>query len=356
MIQLRRRKRLRVLLLQLDGKLPSVALMRIAAHHRDRGDIVEYRSAPGLAGLTRNLGEERADLVYASTIFTWTRPLVDELRALRPDAIIGGTGADRGKSACERATLEKLGIGKRQDYSIYPRYTASIGYSQRGCRLKCGFCDVWRAEPVLVEENTIADLWRGDPWPRHLHLLDNDFLGQPRWRAQLDAIRSGGFKVCFNQGINARLIKDAHAREIASVDYRDQEFEERRLYVAWDNVGDEDDLFRGLECLKRAGVSPADVIVYMLVGFVGEGLPPGPIVESDLYREKKIREWGAQPYPMPYRDGVDDARRDLAGFLRWSLRWSRSYSWAQFVEADYQPRNLTKPDAAHEAAQRRLFA
>jgi hypothetical protein len=25
--------------------------------------------------------------------------------------------------------------------------------------------------------NTIADIWRGKPWPKHLHLLDNDFFG-----------------------------------------------------------------------------------------------------------------------------------------------------------------------------------
>lgn len=33
-----------VLLLQLDGKLPNLALMRIAAHHRAQGDAVELRA------------------------------------------------------------------------------------------------------------------------------------------------------------------------------------------------------------------------------------------------------------------------------------------------------------------------
>jgi hypothetical protein len=51
---------------------------------------------------------------------------------------------------------------------------------------------------------TIAEIWRGPPHAKHLHLLDNDFFGQPRdqWEARVDEIRAGGFRVCFNQGIN----------------------------------------------------------------------------------------------------------------------------------------------------------
>lgn len=33
-----------VLLIQCDGKMPNLALMRIAAHHRDQGDFVQLCS------------------------------------------------------------------------------------------------------------------------------------------------------------------------------------------------------------------------------------------------------------------------------------------------------------------------
>jgi len=48
---------------------------------------------------------------------------------------------------------------------------------------------------------------------RHLHLLDNDFFGQPceQWQARIEETRSGGFKVCLNQGINVRLLDDEAA-------------------------------------------------------------------------------------------------------------------------------------------------
>lgn len=42
---------MRVLLWHLDGKLPNLALMRIAAHHRERGDQVELRLTELLAAI-----------------------------------------------------------------------------------------------------------------------------------------------------------------------------------------------------------------------------------------------------------------------------------------------------------------
>jgi hypothetical protein len=44
-----------------------------------------------------------------------------------------------------------------------------------------------------VGSHNCASIWRGAPYPKHIHLLDNDFFGQPRvqWEARLDEVRSG---------------------------------------------------------------------------------------------------------------------------------------------------------------------
>jgi hypothetical protein len=76
---------LRVLLCQLDGKLPNLALMRIAAHHRDRDDYIQLSCG---AQFERGLWD-CFDKVYASAIFKKTAPLVDRLKAVYPSAIIG---------------------------------------------------------------------------------------------------------------------------------------------------------------------------------------------------------------------------------------------------------------------------
>lgn len=324
---------MRVLLIQMDGSLPNIALMRIASHHRALGDDVSLRYSYG-----RDLWEQEPDRVYASLIFERTRPRAEALLRARPDAIVGGTGWDIG------LTLEAGGIAtKAQDYSLYPDFVDSIGFTQRGCRLRCEFCVVPRKEGRVVEEQSIADLWRGDPYPRHLLILDNDFFGQPRWPERIEEIRAGKFKVAFSQGINARMLTDEAAGAIASIDYRDDGFKDRRIYTAWDNKDDEAVLFRGLERLVRAGVEPDAIMVFMLVGFW-----PGETQADRLYRHDRLREFGARPYPMPYV-----RTPELRGFQTWCVgAYDKRVAWADWERAGYSPRRLGLKDAR----QRELFA
>lgn len=320
-------------LFQLDGKLPNLALMRIAAHHRRLGDEVELRQARHAERITPGLFEGRPDKVYASLIFDRTRPLAQRLLEAFPDAVIGGSGWS------ESATLEQAGIpaDTPPDYSDYPAFRQSMGFTQRGCRLKCEFCKVPRMEGAVREASTVAGIWRGDPWPREVLLLDNDFFGQPQWRERIREIREGRFKVSFNQGINARMISDEAAEAIASVDYRDDGMKERRIYTAWDSRKDEEVLFRGLSRLVRAGVRPDDIMVYVLIGFW-----PGESEEDWLYRVQKLQDFGARPYPMPF------SRSPLAvGFQRWVVRRaSRVVSWEEYKAANCRPEKVAARRAA----------
>jgi hypothetical protein len=311
-----------VLLLQLDGKLPNIALMRIAAHHRERGDEVEFRHGRPM----RHLFERNLHRVYASAIFTRTAPAIELLRREYPEAIIGGTGYS------VTGTVEDWGITtKQQDYSIYPAFRQSIGFTQRGCRLRCKFCVVPEKEGGIREEQTIADIWRGDPWPRDLILLDNDFFGQPNWSARIAEIRDARYKVCFSQGINARFLTDEAAEAIASIDYRDDQFTTKRIYTAWDNRKDEERLFAGLNRLVKYGVKPDHIMVYMLCGFW-----QGETHEDREHRRKRLREFGARPYPMPYV-----RTPELVGYQRWVIgAYDKRIPWADWWAAGQRPENL----------------
>src|SRR5215472_5119642 len=274
------------LVFQLDGKIPNIALMRLVAHLRAQGEEIEFR-------WTGNPLKELWDKptrVYASAIFEKSRPVVAQLKGEFPEAIVGGTGVSVDSS------LEAIGIETlKQDYSIYPKWTQSIGFTQRGCRLKCPFCVVPRKEGRIRTEQTIWDIWRGDPWPRELILLDNDFFGQAEWRERIAEIRTGYFKVSFNQGINARFLTDESAEALASVDYRDDSMKYKRIYTAWDNRQDEERLFKGLNRLLKYGVSPSHIMVYMLIGYW-----PGETLQDRLYRQARLRAYGVDPYPMPF--------------------------------------------------------
>ena len=314
-------------LFQLDGKLPNLALMRIAAHHRAQGDDVELRRAGNLTAIQPHLDDRPADRIYASTIFTHTRPVADAFQTVYPDAVIGGTGWD-GMSTLDDAGIPSIGP---LDYTDYPRWTSSIGFTQRGCRLKCSFCVVPAKEGAVREVNRIADIWRGDPWPRHILLLDNDFFGQDGWEARIHELQEGQFKVSFNQGINARMLTDETAAAIASVDYRDDGMKYKQIYTAWDNRKDEDRLFRGLDALVRHGVKPKHVMVYMLCGYW-----PDETHDDREYRRKTLRAFGAMPYPMPYV-----RTKELVGFQRWVLgHYDQYFPWEEWKAAKYEPRNL----------------
>lgn len=311
-----------VLLLQLDGKLPNLALMRIAAHHRERGDQVELHHGADFG----DMFEQPFGRVYASTLFERTRPLAHRVLDTYPTAIIGGTGWD------VVGSLENIGISTQAlDYSLYPSYRHSIGFAMRGCRLRCPFCVVPVKEGRACTAATIAEIWRGNPWPREVVLLDNDFFGNPEWRARVEELRAGHFKVCFTQGINARMLTPEQAEAISSVDYRDSNMAERRLYTAWDRTQDEGRFFAGLELLCRNGVRPRHLLVYMLVGF-----DPGETHKDRDHRRRRLREFGALPYPMPYR-----RTSELVGFQRWVLgAYDKRVDWEDWQCANYQPRQL----------------
>jgi hypothetical protein len=167
--------------------------------------------------LERDLWDVEPDLHYASCIFKFSQERL--MRFQR-------TGRRRSSAApARRSRPHRRGSARRpeyefHDYSDYPDFTASIGFTQRGCRLKCKFCVVPAKEGKPRSVNP-SPIWRGEPYPKHLHLLDNDFFGQPEWRERVAEIRDGGFKVCMSQGINVRLIDEEAAKALATIEYRD---------------------------------------------------------------------------------------------------------------------------------------
>lgn len=293
-----------VRLTQIDGALPNLALMKLAHWHRKNGDSVTVTRS-----IEPDLFEPAYDAVYGSSIFDFSASRVERFRKAWPNAIVGGTGSG------EPITVESItGDDHRGvDYSGYPDFDASIGFTQRGCRLKCKFCVVPQKEGKNRSVATISEIWRGDGHPRKLHLLDNDFFGQPpeQWRERIREIRDGNFRVCLSQGINVRLIDDEAASALASIEYRNTQFNERKLYTAWDNIGDEKVFFRGVDTLERSGIPAKHLMAYMLIGF-----DPLETWERIWHRFNRMVERGIEPYPMVYRR---ERQPKLRQFQRWVI-------------------------------------
>lgn len=315
---------------QIDGALPNLALMKLAAWHKENGDLVTATRQ-----IEPDLFEGPYKKVYGSAIFSFSSDRLDRFRRAWPDAVVGGTGVIGG-STVEDITGSDF---DSYDYSGYPDFGESIGFTQRGCRLKCKFCVVPKKEGKNRSVSTIASIWRGGRHPKKLHLLDNDFFGQPRdqWHARISEIREGAFRVCLSQGINIRLIDDEAAAALATIEYRNTKFNERKLYTAWDNLKDEGVFFRGVDTLERAGIPSKHLMAYMLIGY-----DPLETWDRIWHRFNLMVARGIEPYPMVY----NKTRRDLVSFQRWVITGLyRAVPWNEY-------RRSTKSTESVEAFER----
>lgn len=290
--------------------------MKLAKWHRGKGDQVF------LTPFLRDLRFADWEKAYASSIFTFSESRRISFAQYAPNAIVGGDGykpiwndlkiigRNLGSNLSEVITDENPDL-IIPDYSDYPRFSASIGYSQRGCRLDCAFCRMRTREGEARTVTSLRSIWRGEPFPKHIVLLDNDFFGQSSWKDQLFEAIDGKFRVCFNQGINIRLINEEQAAVLAKVFYCDDQFKQRRLYTAWDNLGDERVFKAGVQTMKNAGIPPKHLMVYMLIGF-----RKGETEQEILYRFNEMVALGCKPYPMVF----DRTNKRLLMFQRWVIR------------------------------------
>ena len=198
-------------------------------------------------------------------------------------------------SAFKQATLPDSQRHRRSRRDSRLRH--ALGLRARLSRLQrvCGFCVVPKKEGRPRTVNTIMSIWRPHT-ERCILLLDNDFFGQPKeqWQARIDELREGRFKVNFSQGVNVRLVNDEAAQALASVRYYDGRFNRRRLYTAWDNLGQEKIFFEGVDRLEAAGIPPRHLMVYMLVGYA-----PGETMEQVLHRHRRLEERGCEARTWP---------------------------------------------------------
>jgi hypothetical protein len=74
-------------------------------------------------------------------------------------------------------------------------------------------------------------------------------------------------------------------------------------------------------------------MVYMLIGYWA-----GETAADREYRRRRLREFGARPYPMPYVRSSE-----LIGFQRWVIgAYDKTIPWTEWQRAVYQPRHLTR--------------
>ena len=296
-----------VALLAVDSKYPNLALMKISAYHKSVGDSVEWYNP-----------FDRYDRLYMSKVFSFTPDYDYYINNVSGEIIRGGTGYDIHSSLPEEIDM------MQPDYSIYPQVDreTAYGFLTRGCPNKCPWCVVPEKEgnvkPYMdVEEIAIDGRTR-------LILMDNNILACGYGLQQIEKIIRKGYKVDFNQALDARLVNGYVANMLAHVKWL------APIRFGCDTVGQIFSCEEAMQLIDKYSGRRRQYLLYCMIH--------GDIKENETrlshFRANKHVRIVAQPFRDLHngRPAIPQWQKDMA---RWSMRREL---YASCTFRDYEPR------------------
>lgn len=293
-------------LIDVDGhNFPNLALMKISAWHKLRGDSVEWWWGWG-----------QYDRVYMSKVFdeTYSQDIPDPLNA--EEIIRGGTGYGLDNKLPEE--IEHM----YPDYSLYTQYTNDVcyGFLSRGCPNNCPFCIVCAKEGR--KSCKVADLsewWNGQ---KDIVLCDPNLLACREHMDLLGQLADSKAWVDINQGVDARMLTEQNIDALNRVKIK-------RIHFAWDLMDRSEQIIKGLNLYLEQGKikDPRRRCVYVLTNF-------NTTMEENLYRVYTLQNMGYEPYVMVY--DKPHAPREVRLLQRWCNNKRVFKTTARFE--DFDPR------------------
>ena len=279
---------------------PNLALCKISAYHKSRGDEVEW-AIPLL---------RHYDIIYRSKIFNFTP---DDDRNYDADVVIkGGTGYDI------RSQLPQEIDNIQPDYFLYPLLPkdTSYGFLTRGCPNKCKWCVVPRKEGAIKPYWDIDRVANGN---KKVVLMDNNILAAGDYaKEQLQKIIDKDYRVDFNQALDARLVTEEFAWLLSQVKWLDN----NRIRFGCDTHQQIEDCERAMEMITDYGFTGQFFLYTMINDNFNESFER---INHWWSRMRKVREFhtGRQiyAYAQPFRDPdnpnslIPQWQKDLAGWV-----------------------------------------
>ena len=230
-------------LIDVDGhNFPNLALMKIARYHKKQGDMVVWYNP-----------FDSFDKVYMSKVFTHT-PDYGYYINNAAEVEKGGTGYSLDKVL--PVEIDRL----QPDYSLYPNIdrNTAYGFLTRGCPNKCKWCIVPKKEGNVrsyMDVDEIAIEGR-----TNLVLMDNNILASDYGLQQIEKIIERGYKVDFNQAMDARLVTPEIAKLLAKVKWI------KRIRFGCDTPGQIEHCEKAISLIDAAGYKGEYFFYCMLHG------------------------------------------------------------------------------------------
>jgi hypothetical protein len=285
---------MKVRLVDVDGIMPVIPLMKASTYHKSKGDDVSWHN-PMMDEV------EKPDLIYGSKLFNFTADY-----QYYPDCqvIKGGTGYSiKSKLPDEIENIKTL------DYSIYPTCNYTLQFYSRGCLRErtCPFCIVKQKEGLIHPVEPLDE----NPNAEWTEVLDNNFFGNSEWKwAAEDLIKKK--KPVNLHGVDARIMTDEHAWYLNKMKHHKQ------IHIAWDDP--RVDLIPKLQEIIK-WVKPYKLMCYVLIGYWSTP-------EEDLHRIEALRNLKIDPFVMPY-DKTDQYQKDFARWVNHKAVF-KTVSWQEY--------------------------
>lgn len=293
-------------LIAVDSDYPNLALMKISAWHKSQGDSVEWYNP-----------FDQYDIVYMSKIFSFTPDYgqwITNTKHIRK----GGTGYDLYSVLPEEMEFVI------PDYSIYPSIDnkTAYGFLTRGYLNKCKWCVVPRKEgnirPYMDVDNVAVD------GRTNLVLMDNNVLACDYGLEQIQKIIDRGYRVDFNQALDARLVTDDIAKLLAKVRWIDV------IRFGCDTPRQVEECEEAMSMIDSYRKNPAQYLMYTMIGNdFDEAL--NRLSHWKTFKRVRI-------VAQPFRD-VDNPHQIVPQWQKDMARWAMRreiYTTCDFK--DYEPR------------------
>lgn len=269
---------MKVVLYDVDSKIPNLALMKLSSFYKSKGYQTLLAKEPQLIP---------ADYYYASVVFNSEKSLnqVKRLTKLYGDSItIGGTGVDL------KTTLTNEVDSCFPDYNLYAHTQYALGFLTRGCNKSCAFCVVPQKEGRLQSNYSMFNDFvpKGQ---KNVMLLDNNLLLVPSVNELLEEMVKRKLNVNFSQTLDIQYLTEEIYPKLKMVNSVNSRFTRRMIYFSCNTAKQAEWFILKSDMLK--GFGRGQVTTVIMFGF-------NTRLSQDFVILKTMKKLGIVPFVQEY--------------------------------------------------------